>query len=276
MMATERQDAGRMVALQTPPTAELGGDLLLTSARRRAWTLGRPLLLTVAFFWLATQGWWVLALATFPFLFLSQVVALNDVIHRSIGLGPAATETALTLLGLLVVESGHLLQVTHLAHHRQGGGSDDPESYVDLLPMRRLLPELPLYRFRIWTYGWRHGRRCDRTWAAFEIAGTAAIAAVAVGGWTPSALRVFVVLSIVGGWAFPFVSAMGPHADWGRDHTAHCHRVKGRLLPMLMLDVPFHLEHHLYPDVPSHRLAELSRMLAPLLDDADIKEVRVW
>jgi beta-carotene hydroxylase len=267
---------GRMSALHVPPVSELGGRLLCTSRPRRIWTLTRPLVWVAIFAFLAQRGWWVAAVAVFPALFVSQVVALNDVMHRSIGLGTRATELAVALLGLLVLESGHAIRVTHLAHHEQGGGENDPESYVDLLPLGRLVAEMPRYRFRIWAYGWRHGHREERRWIGVEVGVAMAVVALTVIGVAPEPALVFVGASILAGWAFPLVSAVGPHVDWGRDKSGHAYRVRGRWLPRLMLNLPFHLEHHLYPEVPSHRLPELTVAVERFLEPTGIKEVRVW
>jgi beta-carotene hydroxylase len=265
-----------MPVLDVPPLCALGDDLLATSRARRIWTLSRPLLWTGLFFVLANHGWWVPALALFPALFLSQVVALNDVMHRSIGLSRRATELGVGLLGALVLESGHAIRVTHLAHHAQGGGQDDPESYVDLLSTRRLLLELPIYRVRIWAFGWRNATRRERVWAAAEFLFAAIVATWCVSGGAPASASVFVVLSLLAAWAFPLGSAVGPHADWGRDDQSHAYRVRGRWVPWLMLNLPYHLEHHLYTEVPSHRLPVLATRLAPYLAQSGVKEVRVW
>ena len=276
MITVERPLDGRMPVLDLPPLSALGDDLLDTSAARRLWTLSRPLLWTVVFFLLAARGWWVPALAVFPALFLSQVVALNDVMHRSTGLSPKATELLVAALGALVLESGHAIRVTHLAHHEKGGGHDDPESYVDLLPARRLVLELPLYRVRIWSYGWRNATRRERVWAATEFLVAAVVAAWCVFGHAPTSVIVFAVACVLAGWAFPLASAVGPHTDWGRDDSSHAYRVRGRLVPRLMLNLPYHLEHHLYTEVPSHRLPQLAERLAPFLDRSGIKKVQVW
>ena len=276
MMAIHHPRRGRMPVLSVPPVSELDGRLVRTSRPRRIWTLTRPILWIGVFAAFSQRGWWIAALAVFPALFLSQVVALNDVMHRSIGLGPGATELAVALLGCLVVESGHAIRITHLAHHDQGGGLDDPESYVDLLPLRRLVAEMPRYRFRIWGYGWRNSSRRERSWICVELGFAALVIAGCVSGIAPASVLVFVLLSILAGWAFPLVSAVGPHADWGRDDSSHAYRVRGRWLPRLMLNLPFHLEHHLYPEVPSHRLPELSKAIERFVDRAGIKQVRVW
>jgi fatty acid desaturase len=267
---------GKMPTLDIPSLSVLGDDLLTTSATRRMWTLSRPILWTGAYFYFAHRGWWLFAVAVFPALFLSQVVALNDVMHRSIGLSPIASEIGVALLGALVLESGHAIRVTHLAHHDQGGGAGDPESYVDLLPPRRLILELPLYRVRIWSFGWRHATRRERTVAALEFLFAALVGALCVSGRLPMSVTAYALLSVLAAWAFPLGSALGPHADWGRDDTTHAYRVRGRWVPWLMLNLPFHLEHHLYTEVPSHRLPELSARLAPYLERSGVKEVRTW
>jgi fatty acid desaturase len=276
VIALESAPRGCMPELDVPPLSELGCDLLTASPLRVAWTLSRPLLWTGLFFFLAERSWWIPALAVFPALFLSEVVALNDVMHESIGLGRAATEVAVASLGALVLESGHAIRVTHLAHHANGGGQGDPESYVDLLPLGRLLLELPIYRVRIWTYGLRHGTGRERAWAFAEILLVATLVIWCVSGDAPTSVLVFAILSMLAAWAFPLVSAIGPHADWGRDDAIHAYRVRGRWIPRLMLNLPFHLEHHLYTAVPSHHLPELAERLAPFLQNSGVKEVKVW
>ena len=276
MRTAQRSSAGRMPAVLVGDAAGFGPSLLSTSRARQVWVLARPVLGAVIFGLAAEKGWWIVAVGAFPWLFLSQVVALNDVMHRSIGLGRRASEAWLFTLGALVLESGHAVRVTHLAHHARGGGLDDPESYVDLLPLRGLLVEVPRYRFRLWSFGWRHGTGAERRWVSVEATLVGAAFAVAATGPVGGAARLYALLCLAAGWAFPLVSATGPHTDWGRDHSVHAHRVRGRWLPRLLLGLSFHVEHHLWPDVPSHRLPALAHAADPVLAAAGIKEVRVW
>jgi len=43
----------------------------------------------------------------------------------------------------------------------------------------------------------------------------------------------------------------------------------------LFLELTYHLEHHLYAEVPSHNLPELSRRLEPTLQQAGVSPRRV-
>jgi hypothetical protein len=88
MSAIDYAHRGCMPVLDVPPLSELDGRLVRTSRPRRIWTLMRPIVWVGIFGALSQRGWWILAVAVFPALFVSQVVALNDVMHRSIGLGP--------------------------------------------------------------------------------------------------------------------------------------------------------------------------------------------
>jgi beta-carotene hydroxylase len=51
--------------------------------------------------------------------------------------------------------------------------------------------------------------------------------------------------------------------------------VRGRLVPALFLELTYHLEHHLYPQVPSHHLPELARRLDPVFRSAGVRPLAV-
>lgn len=57
-----------------------------------------------------------------------------------------------------------------------------------------------------------------------------------------------------------------PHRSGTLDPLHATRTLHGRVLPRLLLELAYHLEHHLYPGVPTHHYAELSRRLAPHLD----------
>jgi hypothetical protein len=47
--------------------------------------------------------------------------------------------------------------------------------------------------------------------------------------------------------------------------------LRGRVVPAIFLELTYHLEHHLYPQVPSHNLPELARRLDPFLQRAGVQ-----
>jgi len=53
------------------------------------------------------------------------------------------------------------------------------------------------------------------------------------------------------------------------------HTLRGRIIPAIFLELTYHLEQHLYPQVPSHNLRELARRLDPFLVEAGVTPVAV-
>ena len=100
--------------------------LELTPAQRRI-ELARPWVLLAGYVGLALAGWWWLALPLAAVVCLAAFVQMHDAMHNSLGLPKPANERVLTLSGLLILKSGHGLQVTHLRHHGRCLTEADPE-----------------------------------------------------------------------------------------------------------------------------------------------------
>jgi fatty acid desaturase len=93
---------------------------------------------------------------------------------------------------------------------------------------------------------------------------------VAVLPWT-RALLVYGVLVTLGGWLYPLFTVYLPHHDYGDEPVTQARTLRGRILPTLLLEQTYHLEHHLYPRVPSYKLPELARRLDPYLLAAGVR-----
>jgi beta-carotene hydroxylase len=81
---------------------------------------------------------------------------------------------------------------------------------------------------------------------------------------------------IVGSWVYPISTVHLPHNVNGQNALFQTYTLRGRLIPKLFLELTYHLEHHLYPAVPSHHYAELAQRLEPYLEQAGVKPVQVW
>ena len=88
-------------------------------------------------------------------------------------------------------------------------------------------------------------------------------------------MLVYVVMAVVGSWVYPLLTVYLPHHDYGDTPWTQTRTLRGRVLPAVFLELTYHLEHHLYPQVPSHRLPELARRLEPVLRRAGVRPRRV-
>jgi fatty acid desaturase len=261
-----------------PALAELGTDLLVTTGRQRAVALARPYIGVAVFALVAWLGWWWATPVVMFGIFVAIVTVTHDTVHRCLGLSRRGTDRALFALGLVLLESGHAYQITHLQHHRLFPSEDDPEGYPAKLGFVGAVCYGPVFLVRLWIWAFRHsaGQPGRRGWLLAEAA--APVLALVGGGllWpvTP-ALLAYAVMAIVGSWVYPLLTVYLPHHDFGDTPLTQTRTLRGRLLPAMFLELTYHLEHHLYPQVPSHRLAELSRRLDPFLYRAGVRPRRV-
>ncbi len=253
---------------ELPTIQDLGGDLLAATPRQRWLTLLRPIAIVAVFCLAAWVGaWWITPFVVF-LLFVAVVTAAHDVVHGSIGLGRGATDWALFALGALLLESGHAYRLTHSQHHRVFPGPDDPEGDPARMSFRRAVLYGPVFLPRLWIWAFRraHGRPKERLWLLAEAAWTATFLLIAA-GLSPQwpGLLVYAGLALSGSWVYPLLTVHLPHHDYGDTPLTQTRSCRGKFLPALFLELTYHLEHHLYPQVPSHNLPELSRRLRPVL-----------
>ena len=258
--------AANASAPRLPSLSDLGADLLRVSPRRRAFVLARPPALAALYAALATRGWWIPALAVLAAVCPAMGAVVHVLLHRSLGLSRQTNQRWLTVMGVLVLQSGHAIQATHLEHHRRFPASDDPEAYVAAMPLKRALLEGPIYPYRLWTWA-RHARPEHRRRINIEAASHAALGLASV-VLLPITRVPFVYASamFIACSLFPAVSVNLLHHIEGDTPLTLTRTVRGALLPALTLGSGYHLEHHLYPRVPSPNYRRLAKRLQPALD----------
>jgi fatty acid desaturase len=250
-------------------------DLLGTTPRQRRAALARPVVGVALFAIAASLGWWLLTPLLMFALFVAVVTVTHDVVHRSLGLGPHASDWALFLMGAILLESGHAYRLTHLQHHRLfPHASDDPEGYPAGLTFFGAVLYGPIFLVRLWIWAW--GRKRQRAWLIAEASVPVLAIATGVALWPAvPGILVYVTMAIVGSWVYPLLTVYLPHHDYGDTPMTQTRTLRGRIIPAIFLELTYHLEHHLYPQVPSHHLAELGRRLDPVLAANGVRAVRV-
>jgi len=261
-----------------PSLAELGGDLLRTSRVQAIVELARPLVWCAIYVLAASTGaWWSVPFVVF-FLFIAVVTAAHDVVHGALGLTTRATDWSLFLIGALVLESGHAYRRTHFRHHSVFPRREDPEGDPARMSLAGAILHGPVFLPRLWWWAWRQSRGdpIERRWLACEAAwiAIALVLACCASPFTRAPLA-YVLLVIAGGWVYPLLTVHLPHRNYGDTRLTQTHTLRGRIVPRLCLELTYHLEHHLYPDVPSHKLRPLSERLEPYFRAAGVHPTRV-
>jgi beta-carotene hydroxylase len=259
-----------------PTLDELGADLLRTTPSQRRIALARPFIGLAVYIAAVSFGlWWLTPLIVF-LIFVAIVTVTHDVVHGALGLSKRQTEWALFVMGLVLLESGHAYRITHHRHHSTFPGDDDPEGYPAKMSLLGAIFYGPVFLWRLWLWAFQRSQLRQRLWLLVEVLVpvSALVGGIILWPVTP-ALLIYAVMAIIGSWVYPLLTVYLPHKDYGDTPLTQTHTLRGRIVPALFLELTYHLEHHLYPQVPSHNLPELARRLDPFFAQAGVELWRV-
>ena len=265
--------------LGLPTLDELGTDLLRTTPQQRWISLARPFVGVLFYIVACILDLWWLTPIIILLTFVAVVTVTHDVVHGTLGLNSRQADWALFFMGAVLMESGHAYRITHQRHHAIFPAEtehDDPEGYPAHLSLLGAILYGPIFLLRLWLWAWQMsiGKPIQRLWLLVE--GILPWLVVIAGGilWddTPYIL-LYATLAIVGSWIYPLLTVYLPHKDFGDTPLNQTHTLRGHIIPALFLELTYHLEHHLYPQVPSHNLKLLSQRLDPYFAQAG---VQVW
>lgn len=221
----------------------------------------RPWLLFTLYVLTAAAGWWWLALPLAVATCLAGFIQMHDAIHLSLGLSKSAHDFVISASGLLLLKSGHGLQITHLRHHGRCLEHDDPEGVCATWPFYRVLLEGPLHIFTMRFYAFKRASHTRR----FQVIETAATLGLLI-----LAIALYVFLKSWVGLAYwavaaslsatiPLWAAYLPHR-LAPEHPAV--RSAGRIAQIwtpVISSFAYHHLHHAFPKVPTALLAVMAK-----------------
>ena len=226
--------------------------LRLTPAQRCVELL-RPWLLFALYLLTAAAGWWLLAVPLAAAACLAAFVQMHDAIHHSLGLSRRGHDLVISASGLLLLKSGHGLQVTHLRHHGRCLKHDDPEGVCATWPLRRVLLEGPLHIFTMRFYAFRrasHTRRFQIAETLLTVCLLALAVALYVFAGSAAGLVYWAVAAVLSA-TLPLWAAYLPHR-LAPEHPAV--RSAGRVAQIwtpVVSSFAYHHLHHAFPKVPT-------------------------
>jgi fatty acid desaturase len=234
----------------------------------------RPWLLLGLYLFTAAHGWWLLAVPLAFGACLAGFVQMHDSIHRSLGISKRAHEIVLSLSGLLLLKSGHGLQVTHLRHHGRCLKDDDPEGACAMWPFYRVLFEGPLHIFSMRFYSLRRATH-TRRFQILETIATVALLVLAGALYYAAGSYVGLVYWLIAASlsaTLPVWAAYMPHR-LAPEHPAV--RSAARLAQIwtpIVTSFSYHHLHHAFPKVPTALLPALAKTEAAQSYEAHVHE----
>ena len=192
--------------------------------------------------------------------------------HQLLFRGTFANHAANIALCIPLLHSPSAYCVLHELHHRYLGGPGDPDEYRNYTDDARLRWALQWVRLTMGTLvymplipvvAWRRAERADRRRIGFEYAAMFAV-------WAPIfaivPIRVLLQVWLIPGVVVGYVSAVRALAQHALTHSPDpllaSRSVRSNpVVSFLLLNENYHLEHHLFPEVPSYNLPRLRALL---------------
>lgn len=232
--------------------------------RYRPWEVVKELLLPLP--WLALSlfsshhGNYILACLGAFYFFLTSLRLSHNAFHYSLGLPRWLTDIVMLVQSVLMLGALHAVQYTHLQHHRHCLSDEDIEGRVARQGFWEVLCKGPLFPFAIHACALRRARGRKRAWIYGELALNFMLVVSVFTLVDVFALQFHILLMMAGYGMSAFFAVWLVHRRCPA--TGHPARtLRGRVRNLLFYNMFLHLEHHLFPAVPTCRWPQLARRL---------------
>ena len=209
---------------------------------------------------LAGRGSYVPAMAASFVFFLTGLRQVHNAYHLTLGVSRRASEAVMFVLSVLMLGSMHAVRFNHLLHHRHCMGDDDVEVVGARMSAWKAILTGPLFPLRMHLKALREANARQIRWIRAELAANAAWIALVFSGLGVPALEYHVVAMAVGQCLASFFCVWTVHHDCDRSEVL-ARTLRQKFKNVLSFNMFYHLEHHLYPQVPTCHLPSLAQRL---------------
>ena len=203
---------------------------------------------------------WLLAVLCSFMLFLTGLRVVHNAYHYALGLPRWATEWVMFVMSLLMQSSMHAVKVNHLRHHRYCMGSEDVEAMSVRMSGWEAILTGPWFPVRLHAKALEVGTPAEKRWVIAELVANAGWIALVFAGLHVPELRYHVAAMGAGECLTAFFAVWTVHHGC-EDGSPVARSLRSAWKSWMAYGMFFHLEHHLYPRVPTCHLGVLARRL---------------
>lgn len=235
-------------------------DLMPVSRREIVWELLLPATWLAASLIIAGFGHYAFALGFSFVFFLTGLRLVHNAFHFAVGLSRRTTESVLWMLSLVMLGSMHAVKFNHLRHHKLTNGDGDVEGRSAEMPAWQALLFGPAFPVLLHATALTHGSRKVRMAVIAELVMNATWMYLVFGPLHFRALRYHVIAMSIGQCLTAFFAVWTVHHHCDRTHYI-ARTIRSRIKNAITFNMFRHIEHHLFPGVPTCHLTELSKRI---------------
>ncbi|KAF0805877.1 fatty acid desaturase [Alcanivorax xiamenensis] len=220
----------------------------------------------------ASYEQYLIALICSFMFFLTGLRQVHNAYHYALGISRRLTEWVMFGLSILMLGSMHAIQINHLRHHRYCMEEEDIEAMSARLPGWQAVLIGPFFPLRLHLKAIEVGSRRQRSWILAELVANVAWVGLVFGVLEVKWLEYHVLAMAAGQCLTAFFAVWTVHHDCEAEKLK-ARTIRGRFKALLTYNMFFHVEHHLFPAVPTCKLDILARRLDRMAPDLVAKKV---
>lgn len=226
----------------------------------------------------AHWGYYPVALCFSFVFFLTGLRQVHNCFHSAMGISARANDLMMVVLSALMLGSMHAVRYNHLQHHKHCLDEHDVEGMCARMSAFRSLIFGPLFPLLLHANALQNASARQRVWIWGELLVNTILLVLVFGAldvrpFDARVLRYHYSAMIIGQCLTSFFAVWTVHRSCDRSHFI-ARTVRGRWRSVLTFNMFYHVEHHLFPRVPTCKLP----ILAARLDERapELKNMRVF
>lgn len=217
---------------------------------------------------LAYYGYYWLALPFSAVFFLTALRQVHNGFHNSLGTHRFLTWLSLYLNSLLMMASIHAVQFNHLRHHKYCLQEEDYEGKSASMTWWGAMLYGPIHMYLIHKVALQLGNKKYRLNVTIELLSIAVYTAIIL-IFNIKFLIYHSIIMLIGELMSAFFAVWSVHHDCDEETIARTQRTGWK--NAITYSMFYHLEHHLFPAVPTIKLPELARRIDEALPELEKK-----
>ena len=200
------------------------------------------------------------------YFYLAGLRQAHGAFHYSLGYSRLFTDLFLLLLSVPMLIPLHCVQVNHMVHHKHLLESDDIEGRVAHRSALGALLSGPLFYLQLMYYGYKKGNSRQRFYQRIEVMMILILCVSLLCLIESQIATSFIVLMLLANCFSAFFAVWTVHRD-SEDTHLQSRSQRGWLKSILVMNMFYHLEHHLFPRIHTSHWSTLAERLDPVITD---------
>lgn len=215
-------------------------------------------------------GYYLLAIPFSAFFFLTGLRQVHNGFHNSLGTNKFLTWFTLYSNSILLMVSVHAVKFNHIRHHKYCLSDEDYEGKSARMTWYGAILYGPMHMYLIHKITLQLGNKNYRKNVLLELI-SIAIVTFAVFYFNIHFLIYHIIVMFFAEFLMAFFAVWTVHHDT-EESPEYARTQRGNWKNKITFSMFYHLEHHLFPAVPTIKLPELARRIDVVFPDIEKKQ----